>query len=288
MQDICCKPAIKRKTDDPASIAFIKNLRFNTLAMKFHGLGSVIKRSCLIALILFLQIANSAAQNLRVATAANLQSVIGALQADFKKKTGITIEPIIGSSGKLVAQMKNGAPFDIFLSADMNFPDALYQAGLTTKQPVVYAYGNLIICSTQNIGFVNWQRVLLTPAIKKIVMANPDVAPYGAAAKEVLQKEDVLGNIKSKLVVGESISQVNTYITTGVVDVGFTTQALISDPANKTKLYWTAIDPKTYTPIQQGMVILKRAEKNAGALKFYRYLLSADAKVIFEKYGYRL
>ncbi|MGY3214321.1 molybdate ABC transporter substrate-binding protein [Mucilaginibacter sp. HD30] len=256
--------------------------------MRFQGLGSVIKRGWLIALILFLQVVNSAAQNVRVATAANLQSVIGALEADFKKKTGITIEPIIGSSGKLVAQMKNGAPFDLFLSADMNFPDALYKAGLTTKQPVVYAYGNLIICSTQNIGFVNWQRVLLTPAIKKIVIANPDVAPYGAAAKEVLQKEDILGNIKSKLIFAESVSQVNTYITTGVVDVGFTTQALINDPANKTKLYWTAIDPKTYTSIQQGMVILKRAEKNAGAVKFYRYLLSTDAKRIFGKYGYRI
>jgi len=266
----------------------IKNLKFNTLAMKFQGLGSVIKRGWIIALVLFLQVTDSAAQNLRVAAAANLQSVIGALRADFKKKTGITIEPIIGSSGKLVAQMKNGAPFDIFLSADMKFPQALYKAGLTTKQPVVYAYGTLIVCSAQNIGFVNWQRVLLTPGIKKIVIANPDVAPYGAAAKEVLQKEDILDNIKSKLVFGESISQVNTYIATGVVDVGFTTQALINDPANKTKFYWKAIDPKTYTPIRQGMVILKRAENNAGALKFYRYLLSADAKRILEKYGYRI
>ncbi len=256
--------------------------------MRFQGLVSIVMRCGIIALVLTLQITDCVAQNLRVAAAANLQSVIGALQTDFRKKTGITIEPIIGSSGKLVAQMKNGAPFDIFLSADMSFPDALYKQGLTTKEPVVYAYGNLIICSTQNIGFVNWQRVLLTPRIKKIVIANPDVAPYGAAAKEVLQKAGVLYNIKSKLVFGESIAQVNTYITTGVVDVGFTTQALINDPANKTKLYWKAIDPKTYTPLQQGMVLLKRAEKKAGAIKFYRYLQGADAKRIFEKYGYRI
>lgn len=263
-------------------------IKFNTLAMKFQGLGSVINRAWIIALILFLQITNGVAQNLRVAAAANLQSVIKALSADFKRKTGITAETIVGSSGKLVAQMKNGAPFDIFLSADMSFPYALYKQGLTTKEPVVYAYGNLIICSTQNIGFVNWQRVLLTPSIKKIVIANPDVAPYGAAAKEVLIKEDILDNIKSKLVFGESISQTNTYIVTGVVDIGFTTQALIKDPTNKTKLYWKAIDPKSYTPIRQGLVILKRAEKNAGAVKFYRYLLSTDAKQIFRKYGYRI
>nr|WP_294790780.1 molybdate ABC transporter substrate-binding protein [uncultured Mucilaginibacter sp.] len=255
--------------------------------MKFQGLGSIVKRCGIIALILFLQITVSAAQNLRVAAAANLQSVIGALRADFKKKTDITIEPIVGSSGKLVAQIKNGAPFDLFLSADMDFPEVLYSEGLTTNKPVVYAYGNLIICSTQDIGFVNWQRVLLTPSVKKIVIANPDVAPYGAAAKEVLQKEDVLDNVKSKLIFGESIAQVNTYITTGVVDVGFTTQALVRDPANQTKLYWKVIDPKTYTPIRQGMVILKRAEKNPGAVKFYKYLVSGDAKRIFEKYGYR-
>jgi molybdate transport system substrate-binding protein len=256
--------------------------------MSFQGTVSIVRRCWIIVLISFLQIADSAAQTLRVAAAANLQSVIKVLQVNFKQKTGITIEPIIGSSGKLVAQMKNGAPFDVFLSADMNFPESLYKDGLTTKEPVVYAYGNLVICSTQNIGFVNWERVLLTASVKKIVIANPDVAPYGAAAKEVLQKTGIFDNIRSKMVFGESIGQVNTYITTGVVDVGFTTQALVNDPANKTKLYWKVIDPKTYTPIRQGMVILKRAENNPAAIKFYHYLLSADAKRIFEKYGYRL
>jgi len=256
--------------------------------MRFQGPVAVAKRICLFSLIFLFQLNHSLAQPLRVAVAANLQSTITALQADFKRKTGVVIEPIVGSSGKLVAQIKNGAPFDLFLSADMSYPQALCDDGLTTAQPVVYAYGNLVICSTQNIGFVNWERVLLTPRIKKIAIANPDVAPYGAAAKEVLQKGDIWDNIKSKLVFGESIAQTNTYITTGVVDGGFTTQALINDPANKAKLYWKAIDPKTYTPIQQGMVILKRAEKNADAIKFYRYLLSADAKQIFKKYGYRI
>lgn len=226
------------------------------------------------------------AQTIRVAAAANLQSVMPVLQADFKQKTGISIEPIIGSSGKLVAQIKNGAPFDVFLSADMSFPEALYKDGLTVNPPVVYAYGSLIICSTQDIGFQNWERMLLTPRVKKIAIANPAVAPYGAAAKELLEKKGILDNVQPKLVQGESIAQVNTYITTGVVAVGFTTLALIKDPANKTKLFWKVIDPKTYTPIQQGMVILKRAETNADALKFYQYLQNAGAKKIFENYGY--
>ncbi|MDB5117977.1 MAG: molybdate transport system substrate-binding protein [Mucilaginibacter sp.] len=252
---------------------------------------SPIKQVKRVGLLLFtglLLSSSSFAQGLKVAAAANLQSIIEVLQKDFKQKTGIDIDPIVGSSGKLVAQIKNGAPFDVFLSADMSFPTALYKESFSAKEPVVYAYGSLIICSNQDIGFENWERILLTERIKKIAIANPAVAPYGLAAEELLKKKGILDNVKNKMVYGESISQVNTYITTGVVQVGFTTQALVKDPLNKTKLYWKLIDPKTYTPIEQGMVILKHAENNPDAEKFYQYILSADAKHIFEKYGYRI
>jgi molybdate transport system substrate-binding protein len=255
--------------------------------MRFQGCLFIVRCGYITVLTLFLQLNNSFAQPVRVAVAANLQSVVVILQKDFEKKTGITIQTIAGSSGKLAAQIKNGAPFDVFLSADMDFPQALYNEGLALKPPVIYAYGILIICSTKSVGFVNWQRALLTPHIKKIAIANPDIAPYGAAARELLEKKGVFENIRSKLVFGESIAQVNTYITTGVVDVGFTTQALLKDLRNKKKLYWTAIDPKTYTPIRQGMVILKRAEKSAAVKKFYEYLQSEGAKSIFHQYGYR-
>jgi molybdate transport system substrate-binding protein len=145
-----------------------------------------------------------------------------------------------------------------------------------------------VICSNKNIGFENWERILLTPRIKKIAIANPSVAPYGAAAQALLKKKGILDNVKSKMVYGESISQVNTYITTGVVEVGFTTRALIKDPANKTPLFWKVIDPKSYAPIKQGIVILKHGADNPAAEKFYQYILSADAKRIFEAYGYRI
>jgi len=144
----------------------------------------------------------------------------------------------------------------------------------------------LIICSTKNLGFDSWERLLLTPAIKKIAIANPGIAPYGKAAVEALKLKGVFSEIQSKIVQGESISQVNTYITTGSVDVGFTTQSLIKDAAGKTTLYWKVIDPKTYSPILQGMVVLKHAGGNANAEKFYQYILSADAKRIFKEYGY--
>ena len=228
------------------------------------------------------------AQNIKVAVAANLQAVIRALGQDFKQKTGITIEPIVGASGNLTTQVVNGAPFDVFLSADMEFPEKLFKQGFSTKAPIVYAQGSLIICSSQDIGFENWERVLLTERIKKIAIANPAIAPYGKAADEVLKQKGILDDIKNKIVTGESISQVNTYITTGVADVGFTTQALVKDPASKTKLYWKEIDPKIYSPIEQGMVLLKHGESNAAAAKFYEYIMGSAAKAIFKEYGYHV
>jgi len=228
------------------------------------------------------------AQNLKIAVAANLQPVIKALQKDFKQKTGMDVEPIVGSSGNLSAQIRNGAPYDIFLSADMSFPETLFKEGFSQKKPVIYAQGSLIICSNQNIGFENWERLLLTNRIKKIAIANPKIAPYGKAAEETLKDKGILDDVQSKVVYGESISQVNTYITSGVVEVGFTTQALVKDPANKTPLFWQVIDPKTYAPIAQGMIILKHANGNADAGKFYQYILSPAAKAIFKEYGYRV
>jgi len=245
-----------------------------------------IKSSILITVLLLIASTASFAQDLKVAVAANMQGVIKVLGKDFKQKTGIGIEPIVGSSGNLSTQIKNGAPYDLFLSADMNFPESLFKEGFSLKQPEVYAYGSLIICSTQNIGFENWERVLLSSRIKKVAIANPTIAPYGKAAQESLKLKGILDNIQSKLVIGESISQVNTYITSGVVDVGFTTRALIKDAEGKMNLYWKEIDPKSYTPIKQGMIILKQTKESANAQKFYDYMLSPAAKAILKEYGY--
>lgn len=242
--------------------------------------------------IFFALVASAAitqAQTIRVATAANLQAVIKVLQADFKKRTGITVDAVTGSSGNLVAQINNGAPYDVFLSADMEFPQKLKQSGQSAKDPVVYALGSLVICSKENINLKNWQKLIVTSAVTKVAIANPKIAPYGKAAEESLQKAGLLELVRAKAVYGESIAQVNTYITTGVVTVGFTTQSLVKDPANATKLYWQAISSKTYAPIQQGIVILKHATdagNAAAANRFYQYMLSGAAKSILKKYGY--
>jgi molybdate transport system substrate-binding protein len=228
------------------------------------------------------------AQNLKVAIAANLQPVMKALQKDFKTKSGVSIDVISGPSGGLTTQIRNGAPFDVFLSADMSFPETLHRSGFALQKPVVYAQGVLIVCSTQKLDFSKWARLITTPAIEKIAIGNPVIAPYGKAAVQSLKKAGVYNKVESKIVLGESITHVNTYITTGSVQVGFTTLALVKDPANKKPLRWFVIDPKTYAPIQQGMVILKHGKGNANAEKFYTYMLSANAKSILKTYGYHV
>ena len=230
------------------------------------------------------------AQPLRIAVAANAQAVIKLLQADFKKRTGISTEAIVGASGKLSTQIENGAPFDVFLSADMEFPQQLYKKGLTLNKPKVYAQGILIVCSSNGNVAANWQRLISSGGAGKIAIANPKTAPYGKAAEEALAYYDLTARAKPNLVYGESISQVNTYITTGVVGVGFTTEAFLYERESGDAFKWMRVDPKSYDKIEQGMVVLNHAKKaNAkGAMKFADYMSSAPAKGILKQNGYTI
>jgi molybdate transport system substrate-binding protein len=240
---------------------------------------------------LFLMLSLTAqAQPLRVAVAANAQFVLKALQADFKKKTGIEIQMIAGSSGKLTAQIKNGAPYDIFLSADMDFPKTLYNEGFGANRPKVYALGSLIVCSTSGLDVKNWRSLLVTDKVKKIAIANPALAPYGKAAIQVLRNYGLWDKINTKMVLGESISQVNTYIAAGTVSLGFTTEALIYESPDAAKLKWLKVDHIAYNEIKQGMLILAYAKKGNyhKAIKFFNYLQSPAARQLFVKNGYRI
>ena len=229
-------------------------------------------------------------QTLRVAVAANAQYVVKALRADFKKKTGLNLEIISGSSGKLTAQIKNGAPYDLFLSADMDMPQHLNQTGFSLNKPRIYALGSLIVCSASDLNLKNWPKLLTQPPIVKIAIANPTLAPYGKAAEAALRHYKLWEPVQFKLVFGESIAQVNTYLTTGAVQVGFTTEALIHENLKKTELNWVRVDPKLYPAIQQGVVVLKQAQKSnyKPAMQFYNYLFSAAAQQIFRQNGYQV
>jgi molybdate transport system substrate-binding protein len=224
------------------------------------------------------------AQKVRVAVAANAQFVMGKLQTEFERKTRITLEPVINSSGKLTTQIQQGAPFDVFLSADMQYPDALYASGQASTKPRIYAYGLLVLWTRTNTGSSTGLSALSKPQIRKIALANPKTAPYGAAAVELLTSQGLLTKIQEKIVYGESIAQVNQYLLSGAVDAGFTAKSVVLEPALRGKGRW--IEVEGATPIAQGVVLLKNA--GDGARQFYDFLFSPSARAIFQQYGYRL
>ncbi|MES2458408.1 MAG: molybdate ABC transporter substrate-binding protein [Bacteroidota bacterium] len=253
---------------------------FGLVLLLFFGIGSTVGQS----------------QTLRIAAAANTRFVMKQLQEDFKKRTGIAIEVITGASGNLTAQIKNGAPYDLFFSADMDFPAELYKTGFALNAPKIYALGSLIVCSRSRTDIKNWRRLLPLPAVNKIAIANPALAPYGKAAEDALKYYKLWEQVQPKLVLGESISQVNTYVVTGSVALAFTTEALIQELKAQQgntefrQLYWTKVDPAVYQKIEQGMVVLSHAKKEnyAAAMKFFNYVSSASAGQILKQSGYRL
>lgn len=244
-----------------------------------------------IGLVLFAWLApfTALSQKLRVAVAANAQFVAKQLAVAFKQQTGLNAELVIGSSGKLTTQIEQGAPFNIFLSADMKYPQELYQKKLTTAAPKVYAYGTLVLWAIKPIALNQGIKALNNPAIQKIAIANATLAPYGIAAEQAMQHMGLFKSLKPKLVYGESIAQVNQYLLTGAADAAFTAKSVVLDPSQKNKGHWVAINNKLYEPIAQGVVIIKSSSNTSTAVaqKFYTFLFSAKAKQIFKAYGYR-
>jgi len=229
------------------------------------------------------------AQQLHIAVAADAQFVATRLKDAFKEETGITAELTISSSGKLTAQIEQGAPFNVFLSADMTYPEELFKKGFTTARPQVYAYGALVMWTLKSIDLTKAASVLLSNNIQKIAIANPKLAPYGEAAVQALTKQKLLLQVKQKMVYGESIAQVNQYLLSGAADVAFTAKSVVLNPAVKSKGKWIEVSQQLYAPLAQGIVIIKQqnAAQMAAAKKFYQFIFSKKAKDIFNKYGYR-
>ncbi|WP_375445385.1 molybdate ABC transporter substrate-binding protein [uncultured Fibrella sp.] len=226
------------------------------------------------------------AQPLRVAVAANAQFVMESLRVAFQKQTGISIETVISSSGKLTTQIQQGAPYDVFLSADMDYPRALYQQKLTAGAPVVYAYGSLVLWTLGTFPLTADLSVLKNPAVRHIAIANPATAPYGEAAVSLLTHRKLLGAVQPRLVYGESISQVNQYILSGAAEVGITAKSVVLDPGLEQRGHWIDLPPPGYAPIAQGVVVLKRTSQAKAATQFVQFLQTAAARRILQQFGY--
>lgn len=243
------------------------------------------------ALLFLLGLATLDAGEIKVAVAANVADAMEPLKKSFYELYPDTqVEVILGSSGKLTAQIKNGAPFEIFMSADMKYPERLHKEGLAVTQPVVYAQGTLACLSTRQQDFSKGMELLTNDNIKKIAIANPKTAPYGVAAVEALKTANVYDAVKEKFVFGESISQTVAYATTAA-DIGFIAKSTLFNPKMshyKENIHWIEVNETLYTPIDQGIVILKRGEKNHEAKAFYDFILGEKGKEILKNYGYKV
>lgn len=225
---------------------------------------------------------------LSVAVAANVQFAMKELGAQFEKETGIEVETILGSSGKLAAQIRQGAPYDLFISADRKYPAYLYEEGKAAEPPKTYAYGTLVLWTLRDLDISRGMDLLSDPAVHKIGLPNPQTAPYGEQALRVLEYFGLADSLRSKLVFGESIAQANQYILSGVCEIGFTAQSVVMAPELKGKGRWIELDKNAYEPIAQGVVITKYGLENhpEASRRFFDFLFSPKGKAIFEKFGY--
>lgn len=231
---------------------------------------------------------SSSSDKLLIATAANMQFAMEAISQAFSQESGIAIETIVSSSGKLTAQIKEGAPYDVFVSANMKYPQDLYEHGYTTKQPEVYAFGQLVLWTLKDSlpALVDLKN---NTQLRHLAIANPRNAPYGRAAIEVLQHYGLYESWQDKLVYGESIAQTNQFILSEAADLGFTAQSVVLSPNVVGRGKWLPIDSSNYSPIAQGIVIIKKKNSSTErAQKFYDFLFSKQGKEILSTFGYQI
>lgn len=240
--------------------------------------------------LLFALCTSAFADTLTVAVAASVQYAFDDILAEFRKETGHTLKPVYNSSGKFAAQIMNGAPFDVFLSADMEYPDKLHKAGHADAAPKVYAYGALVLWTMNDVDLANWRTVLASPAVAKIAVANPKTAPYGRETMKALAHLKLDEALAPKFVFGESISQTNQYIHSRSAAAGFTAKSVVVSPEMKGQGKWVELPKESYQPIAQGVVVLKHGRQNNPKLaqQFHDFILSPKSRAILERYGYLL
>lgn len=229
------------------------------------------------------------AGTINIAVAANVSYAIDDLKAEFNKLYPDTkVNVTLGSSGKLTAQIKNGAPYQLFMAANMKYPQSLYDDGIAVTRPLVYAQGSLAYFSSKRYDFSKGINLIKDSKIIKIAVANPKTAPYGKATVEAIKNAGIYDNVVSKFVYAESISQTVSFSITAA-DIGFIAKSsLFSSTMSQYKENenWADVDPKLYTPINQGIVIVKNGEHNNEVAAFYAFMLSSKAKKIMNDFGY--
>src|SRR5215468_2249755 len=226
---------------------------------------------------------------LRIAAASDLQFVLPALTARFERETHQTVDVSFGSSGNFFAQLQNGAPFDIFFSANLDYPRKLDTAGLVEPGSYFeYATGKIVVWvpADSKLDINTGARSLLNPAVKKIAIANPQHAPYGQAAVAALKKEGVYDKISEKLVLGENVSQTASFVASGAADVGIVALSLALGPNMKDKGRFKEVPADAYPPIEQACVILKSSQAKGASQEFLQFVRRSETQEILRAYGF--
>src|SRR5215813_234435 len=229
------------------------------------------------------------AEEITVAAASDLSFVFREVVTRFERETGNTVKLSFGSSGNFYSQIENGAPYDLFFSADVDYPKKLEAAGLIEPGSLYpYAWGRLVLWAPSDSGVEVQQglKCLLGAHVRKIAIANPSHAPYGRAAEAALKGEGIYEKVAGKLVLGENISQTAHFVETGNADAGLIALSLALAPEMKTKGKYDLVDPKLYPRIVQAAVIIKSSHKKQAAQRFLEFLKSPAISALMKQYGF--
>ncbi len=256
--------------------------RLQNAGLRLHTLG--------IVMYLFLMPAASA-QQLRIAAAADLQFAMKDLAARFHTQTRLQLTISYGSSGNFFTQIENGAPFDLFFSADIGYPQRLIAAHLADPQTLYsYASGRLILWAPADTHLQLAEKgfsALLDSKVQKIAIANPTHAPYGQAAVAALQKAGIFNQVKEKLVFGENISQAAQFVESGNAQIGIVALSLATSPTMRNGERWL-IPAEFHLPLEQAAVVISSSKNKKTAASFLDFIKSPEGREILEKYGFTM
>ncbi len=226
-----------------------------------------------------------------IAAASDLNFAIKDIIAEYEKLTGNHVKLSLGSSGNFYAQIQNGAPFDLYFSADIGYPKKLEEAGLTVPGSLYrYAVGRIVIWTAleSRINVAKGIDSLKDPSIKKVSIANPKHAPYGRAAVAAMEHFKIYDHVKDRLVLGENISQAAQFIESGACEIGIIALSLAMAPTMKSKgIYWE-IPSEAHPPLEQGAAILKSSKQPKTAQQFVDFMQGTQGQEIMSRYGFTL
>ena len=224
-------------------------------------------------------------KTIKIACAANMQFAMDSIIIVFQEEYAIQCEITSGSSGMLTSQIENGAPYDVFISANMNYPETIFANGKGIK-PIVYAKGRLLLVTDKNATYSSIDQVLNDTKLQRIAMPDDRIAPYGMATSQYLKNSGQYTKLKDRLVIGESVGQVNQYITTNVVDAAFTSYSFKVKNGNNYTYF--EVEQDKFDPIKQGVMILNHGLNNnkKEAEQFLNFISSDKCMAILEYFGY--